>query len=42
MMLLQLEAQKERIMCTQGTIIVTINETNNTTILNVGESLVII
>ena len=39
--LLQLEAQKERIMCTQGTIIVTINETNNTTILNVGESLVI-
>ena len=39
--LLQLEAQKERIMCTQGTIIVTINETNNITILNVGESLVI-
>lgn len=39
--LLQLEDEKERIMCTQGTIIVTINETNNTTILNVGESLVI-
>ena len=39
--LLQLEAKKEKIMCTQGTIIVTINETNNTTILNVGESLVI-
>ena len=39
--LLQLEAKKEKIMCTQGTIIVTRKDTNNTTTLNVGESLVI-
>ena len=39
--LLQLEAKKEKIMCTQGTIIVIMKDTNNTTILNVGESLVI-
>ena len=39
--LLQLEAKKEKIMCTQGTIIVTMKDTNNTTTLNVGESLVI-
>ena len=39
--LLQLEAKKEKFMCTQGTIIVTRKDTNNTTTLNVGESLVI-
>jgi hypothetical protein len=39
--LLQLEAEKEKIMCTQGTIIVTMKETNKTIILNVGESLVV-
>lgn len=39
--LFQLEAEKEKIMCTQGTIIVTMKETNKTIILNVGESLVV-
>ena len=39
--LLQLEAKKEKIMCTQGTIIVTMKETNKTIILNIGESLVV-